>query len=146
MKTLLALLVELVAVTTLGAFGSQATDCPRTNDTFIDVNTNVGSQVVAPGSFGSGDIFIGNNHSSMSASVTFEVTIEYADGMIQQLGVPGSPAMLGPGGGIVQFLTFFVPTNAASGQAVLTCRACATFMGATPSHAFGIHRSTFTVQ
>ena len=42
--------------------------------------------------------------------------------------------------------TFIVPPNAALGQAIFTCTACATFQGVPPSRVFGSDHSAFTVQ
>ncbi len=137
----------LVTASTPGAFAPQDTDCRdnRRSDAF-EVQTSVGPpSVVFPGGFGNGAFSI-DNHSSIAASVEFSVFIEFADGTIQPLTGLGSPVTLGPGQGIVQFITFIVPPNAATGQAIFTCRACATFQGVPPSRASGIDQSTFTVQ
>ncbi len=137
----------LVAATTPGAFAPTSDfNCTGVSDA-LEVQTSVGPpSVVFPGGFGNGAFSIGNHHPSVTASVQFNVFIEFTGGVIQRLTGLGSPVTLGPGQAFVQFITFIVPSSAPSGPAVLTCRACATFQGVPPSRAFAFHNSTFTVQ
>ncbi len=101
----LGLAAVLIAAATPDAFAPRPVDCPGTSDT-IEVQTRVTPPVVFPGGFGNGDFAISNHHASLTASVSFNVSIEFADGMIQRLTGLGSPVTLGPGQSIVQFISF----------------------------------------
>ena len=140
----LGLAAVLLAATTPSTFAAPRIDCRGTSDAF-GVNTMVSSSVVIAGGFGNGAFAI-DNHSALTANVTFNLFIEYADGMMQQLTGLGSPVTLGPGQSLVQFISFIVPLNAAQGQALFACKACASFRGVPPSSVFGLHTTNFTVQ